>query len=230
MKKDVYKIDNSVEKILQGKQTLFLDQKELLEVKSRLHKQDYNIYYPYKSSDKVILYKNSLPKVSLFQINSYGILRHQDILGAILNLNISSSYLGDIIIDNDKYYFYVLDELSDFIINNLKYIGSNKVSLIKQDVNYLSDYEREYEEIEIIISSNRIDNVLARLINTNRDNVIKIIKNKEVILNYEVLFKNSYTLKDNDIFSIRKYGKYKYLGVINTTKKGKIVVKLLKYK
>ena len=32
-------------------------------------------------------------------------LRHQDILGAILSMNISPSFLGDIIIDNNNYYF-----------------------------------------------------------------------------------------------------------------------------
>ena len=36
-------------------------------------------------------------------------------------------------------------------------------------------------------------------------------------------------LKENDIFSIRKYGKYKFLGEINRTKKGSLVVKYLKY-
>ena len=60
------------------------------------------------NNQKVILYTKDMPKVSLFKINSYKKLRHQDILGSILSLNISSSYLGDIIVDNDNYYFYVI--------------------------------------------------------------------------------------------------------------------------
>ena len=38
--------------------------------------------------------------------------------------------------------------------------------------------------IEIISSSNRIDTVIARLINTSRKNIIEKIKKKEIILNY----------------------------------------------
>ena len=229
MKYDLYKIDNSVEKILNKKHTLFLDNNELNLVKSRLHKNQYNIYYPYKDSEKVILYSNELPKVSLFKINSYNKLRHQDILGGILGLNISSSYLGDIIIDNDNYYFYILSELSEFIKDNLKTIGNNKITIDEINIDTLKDFERKYETIELIVTSNRIDNVISRLINTNRDKVIDKIKNKEVIVNYNILNKNSYLLKSGDIFSIRRYGKYKYIGIVNVTKKDKLVIKCLKY-
>lgn len=229
MKKDIYKIDNSIERLKRDKHTLFLDQKEFLEVKSKLHKNEYQIYYPYKTSEKVILYKSDIPKLSLYKINSYETLKHQEVLGSLLGLNISSSYLGDIIKYKDNFYFYILSDIDNIINNEFKYVGNKKIEIERIDINDLKDYEREYEEIEFIVSSNRVDNVISRLINTNRDNVVDRIKNKEVILNYNILTKNSYFLKDNDIFSIRKYGKYKYVGIINTTKKDKIVVKVLKY-
>ena len=146
-----------------------------------------------------------------------------------MSLNISPSYLGDIIKYNNNYYLYVISDLDNLIENEFKYVGNNKITLEKIDIESLKNYKREYEQIEFIVSSNRIDNVIARLINTNRDKVIDIIKNKDVILNYQVLTKNSYNLKENDIFSIRRYGKYKYIGIKNTTKKDKIVVSVLKY-
>ena len=229
LKKNIYKIDNSVERLLSGKPTLFLDQKEYQNISGKLNKNSYNIYYPYKDSEKIILYKNILPDVSLIEINSYEKLKHSDILGSIMNLNISSSYLGDIIVDNDNYYFYIISDLKNYILENLTLIGNKKVLLKEIDINYLSDYERKYEELEFIVSSNRVDNVIAKLINTSRDNVSDKIKNREVIVNYEELNKSTYTLKEGDIFSIRRYGKYKFVGVVNTTKKNKIVVKCLKY-
>ena len=229
MKKDIYKIDNSIEKLLNNKHTLFLDQKELLDIKSKINKNKYNIYYPNKSSEKVILYKDNIPSVSLYKINSFNELKHQQILGSLMSLNISSSYLGDIIKYQDNFYFYILSDLDNFINEEFKYVGNNKITIEKIELDYLKDYEREYEEMKFIVSSNRIDNVISRLINTNRDKVIDIIKNKDVILNYSILTKNSYNLKENDIFSIRRYGKYKYVGIKNTTKKDKIVVSVLKY-
>ena len=108
-------------------------------------------------------------------------------------------------------------------------MGNNKIVLEQLDIHALDNYERKYEELEFIVSSIRIDNVIAKIINTNRDNVIEKIRNKEVILNYDVLVKNSYFLKEGDIFSIRRYGKYKFVGVVNITKKNRKVVKCLKY-
>ncbi len=229
MKYNIYKIDNSIEKLLKNKHTLFLDQRELNIIRSKLQKQDYNIFFVNKSAEKVILYKKNVPNVSLFKIKSYGKLRHQDILGSILGLNISSSYLGDIIIDQDNYYFYILSDLSDFIKDNLNMIGNNKVSLEMVNCDILKNYERKYEELELIVSSNRLDNVVAKIINTSRENVSKLIKEKKIVLNYNLLNKNSYYLKDNDIFSIGKYGKYKFIGIIKKTKRNKIIIKCLKY-
>lgn len=229
MKKDIYKIENSIEKLLKDKHTLFLDQRELLQVKSKLTKRDYQIYYPNKSAEKVILYKKNIPKVSLIKINTINKLRHQEILGSIMALNLSSSYLGDIIIDNDNYYFYILDDLKEYILNNLISIGNNKVILEEIPISSLEDYERKYEEIEIIVSSTRIDSIISRLINTTRDKVLDKIKNKEVLLNYDTDFKNTYLLKENDIFSIKRYGKYRFVGIKSSTKKDRLIVKILKY-
>ena len=68
MKKDIYKIDNSIELLEVGKPTLFLDSKEFNAIKYRI--KNYNIFKPYKDSEKVILYINELPKVTLFKIES----------------------------------------------------------------------------------------------------------------------------------------------------------------
>ena len=108
-------------------------------------------------------------------------------------------------------------------------VGNKKVSLEEVDLSVLDNYERNYEEKEIIVSSLRIDNIISGIINTSRKVALDKIKNKEVIVNYDVMNKNSYILKENDIFSIRKYGKYKFLGEINKTKKGSLVIKYLKY-
>lgn len=39
--------------------------------------------------------------------------------------------------------------------------------------------------------------------------------------------KNSYVLKENDIFSIGKYDKYKFIGIIKSVKKKNYIVKYL---
>ena len=229
MKSDVYKINNAVEKIKMGKNTQFLDGRELKIVTGKLKKNEYNVYYPYKDSEKVMLYTGKIPKVKLFKIYAVENIRHQDILGSLFALNIDSSYFGDIVLFNDYYYVFVSEDLALYIKDNLKMVGNKKVSLEEVNLSVLDNYERKYEEKEMIISSLRVDNVISGIINTSRKVALDKIKNKEVIVNYDVMNKNSYILKENDIFSIRRYGKYKFVGIVKSTKKNNYIVKYLKY-
>ena len=229
MKLDVYKINNAVEKIKTGKNTQFLDIRELKIVTGKLKKNEYNIYYPYKDSEKVMLYTGKVPKVKLFKIYTVENIRHQDILGSLFSLNIDSSYFGDIVLYNGYYYVFVSKDLALYIKDNLKMVGNKKVSLEEVDLSVLDNYERKYEEKEIIVSSLRIDNIISGIINTSRKVALDKIKNKEVIVNYDVMNKNSYILKENDIFSIRRYGKYKFVGIVKSTKKNNFIVSYLKY-
>lgn len=229
MKSDIYKINNAVEKIKNGKNTLFLDGREFKLVTAKLKKQEYKIYYPYKDSEKVMLYTGKIPNIKLFKIYTVEKLRHQDILGSLFALNIDSSCFGDIVLYNEYYYMFIIEEMALYVKDNLKLIGKSKVDLEEVDLSTLDNYERAYEEHEIIISSLRIDNVVAAIINSSRSKALDKIKNKEVIVNYEVINKNSYILKQDDIFSIRKYGKYKFIGIIKSTKKNNYIVKYLKY-
>lgn len=229
MKSDVYKINNAVEKIKTGKNTQFLDGRELKIVTGKLKKNEYNVYYPYKDSEKVMLYTGKVPKVKLFKIYTVENIRHQDILGSLFALNIDSSYFGDIVLYNDYYYVFVSEDLALYIKDNLKMVGNKKVSLEEVDLSVLDNYERNYEEKEIIVSSLRIDNIISGIINTSRKVALDKIKNKEVIVNYDVMNKNSYILKENDIFSIRRYGKYKFVGIVKSTKKNNYIVRYLKY-
>lgn len=229
MKLDVYKINNAVEKIKTGKNTQFLDIRELKIVTGKLKKSEYNVYYPYKDSEKVMLYTEKIPKVKLFKIYTVENIRHQDILGSLFALNIDSSHFGDIVFYNDYYYVFVSDDLALYIKDNLKMVGNKKVSLEEVNLDVLDNYERKYEEKEMIISSLRIDNVVSGIINTSRKVALDKIKNKEVVVNYDVMNKNSYILKENDIFSIRRYGKYKFVGIVKSTKKNNFIVRYLKY-
>lgn len=229
MKLDVYKINNAVEKIKTGKNTQFLDGRELKIVTGKLKKNEYNVYYPYKDSEKVMLYTGKVPKVKLFKIYTVENIRHQDILGSLFALNIDSSYFGDIVLYNDYYYVFVSDDLALYIKDNLKMVGNKKVSLEEVNLSVLDNYERKYEEKEMIISSLRVDNIISGIINTSRKVALDKIKNKEVVVNYGVMNKNSYILKESDIFSIRRYGKYKFVGIVKSTKKNNFIVRYLKY-
>lgn len=227
--KSNYLIDKHIEKLYRYGYTDFLLPNEFLQVKNKLKKTEYNIYKSYIDSEKVLLYKKVKPEIVLYKIICSEPLRHQDILGTLFSLNLSIYVYGDIIIDGNNYYLFVLSTITNYLESNLTSIKNIPITLKREDLSIIENYQREYQEYEIIVTSLRIDAVISRITGISRTMVISKIKNKEVYLNYEILTNNSYVLKENDIFSIRKYGKYKYNKVIKNTKKDNLIISYHKY-
>lgn len=229
-KQDKILIENVVDKLKKGKHTKFLDERELNVVIPILNKKKifYNIFKTFNDCNYYILYSSIFPKTSILRISCKNDLRHQDIMGSVYNLGIDKDVIGDIIVDeyND---IIVLDYISDYLINNLLKIGKYEVDIAKIDIEERKDYIPQYLTYNKTVVSNRIDVVISKVINTSRSIVEEKIKNKEIFLNYEILKDKDYKLKEGDIFSIRKYGKYKFLKIIKTTKKNNLLIEYLKY-
>lgn len=215
---------------LKNKQaTFFLDPKEMREVQAKLKKTDYSIYYPYKDSEKNILYNKTIPEVLLYEIKVKVPVRHQDILGSIYSTGISHELFGDILIIDDRYYIYILPLVRNYFESNFTMIKDSPVELVNIPLDYLENYERSYERLELIVSSNRIDTVVASICHIGRNNISEMIKKKEIMLNYDFLKDSAYKLKDNDTFSIKRVGKFKFSKVLKQTKSNNYIIEVLKY-
>lgn len=226
----MYLVEKNINKFDNTGNTYFLDPKELKEVKSKLKKNEYNIYYPYKDSEKVILYKDKIPEVLLYEIKVKIPIRHQDILGTLYSLNIDSSLFGDILIIDNHYYIYILPIVRNYFESNFLMIKNSKVELVYINISILENYERSYDSLEFIVSSNRIDTIVSSICHTGRSNISDMIKKKEIMLNYDYLKNTDYKLKEGDTFSIKRIGKFKYMGIIKNTKSDHLIIKVLKYK
>lgn len=226
----MYTVEKNLNKLNHNQPTFFLDPKEQQKLKKKLKKDTYKVYKPYIDSEKNIFYIKEKPRVILYEIKTKVPLKHREILGTLFSLNITSELFGDIIITNNHYYIYILETIAPYIKNNLLMIKNSRIELIERPLETLKDHTKEFEHIEIIASSNRIDTVIARLIQTSRPNILEKIKNKEIILNYDILKNNSYLLKENDIFSIRRYGKFQYIRIKKETKNKNYIIECKKYK
>lgn len=225
----MYEIQKNVTRLDNGQPTFFLDLSEAKEVKRKFGKNKLNIFSPNRDSEKIIYYLDREPEVLLYEIKCSNELRHQDILGTMYSLNISKEMYGDIILNDGRYFIYILKLFQNYFEMNFTKVRNSKIELIELDLDYLKDYERAYEELELIVSSERIDTIVSHLSGTSRAMIKEKVKDKEILLNNELLKNLSYTLKENDTFSIRKIGKFKYIGIIKTTKSGNYIVKILKY-
>ena len=209
--------------------TYFLNPDELKKVSSKLKKNEYYIYKPYLDSEKNILYSSEKPDVLLYEIICHVPLRHQDILGTMYSLNISSDLFGDVLIVNHHYYVYILPIVQNYFETNFLMVKNCHIELKNISLSTLENYEREYEKLEYIVSSLRIDILLARILHVGRESISDIIKKKKVLLNYEILKDSSYKLKEGDVFSIHKIGKFQFTGIIKNTKSNHFIVEIKKY-
>ena len=225
----MYFIEKNINKLYQEGYTFFLNPKELLDITNHLKKNSYYIYKPYDECEKCLIYKDNIPEIILYEIDSPIILKHSDILGTLFSLQIDEHLFGDIIIWNNHYYFYTFKYMNTFFEMELKKIRNANITLIEKDIHILSEYHPDFEEITIINSSLRIDSVIAKIIRTNRDTVKDLIKDKKIVYNYELLKDSSKTINENDTFSIRKYGKYKFIKIEGNTKKDNLILKVYKY-
>ena len=228
-KKDYYITEKNINRIKRNEPSYFLDPNTYKEVIKKIKKEDYHIYYPYKDSDKVIIYTKELPKIRLLEILSYEKITHREIMGSLFGLQIDSGLFGDIIITNNHYYIMVLEQIYSLIINEYNMVGNKHIKLKEVPLSTLDNYERTYQELELIVSSLRIDNVISSIIGTSREAIKKKFQDDEIILNYETCHKINYVLKENDVFSIRKYGKYRFINIIKQSKKGHYLIRCNKY-
>lgn len=209
--------------------TNFLTIREFNDVKKRLKKNEYEIYECFKDSSKVILYKKNIPDIKLYKINTKVNIRHQDILGYLYSLGIKEETFGDVIKYQDEFYIFILPIIKDYLIYNFTKIKNSDVELIECSIELKDKFKIEYEELNFIVSSLRLDNVISTICHESRSSSIEKFKNKEITMNYNNEVKPTYNLRENDIFSIKRYGKYKYIEIIKNTKKGGFIIKILKY-
>lgn len=155
-------------------------------------------------------------------------LNHRDILGAVLNLGIDRSKIGDIIVDEKESYLFCSSSISDFIIDQLTRIKHTVVyATLIENKNF--NYKPNLKPITGTVSSVRLDSILALAFKGSRSSLSGLIAGGKVFVNSKNILSNSYILKENDIVSVRGYGRFIFDGVINQTKKGRYSVRVLLY-
>lgn len=191
------------------------------------------IFYPEKLKEQFIEknYNNIMQIIEIILPSKLqGSYTHRDYLGGLMKLGIKREKIGDIIVFNEGANIIVLNEIIDFVSNNITSLTRFSKSKIQiKKIEDLHEQEIKREEIQIIVSSPRIDNIVAELARTSRTKAEEIITSGRVFVNFENILKTSKILKEADILTIRGNGRFKMLEVIGSTKKGRIIIKIEKY-
>lgn len=155
-------------------------------------------------------------------------LNHRDYLGAIINLGITRNKIGDILVTEDFAYFFCIESICGYIIENLTKIKHTFVKcIVVSDVDF--NYEPSFQEIRGSIASLRLDNVIALGFAGSRSHLISYIEEGKIAVNGRIITSNAYNIKPGDIISVRGLGKIKFISGLSSTKKGRLMVLINKY-
>ncbi len=149
-------------------------------------------------------------------------LSHKDFLGALLNLGIKRSKVGDILLYEDYSALVVKSEISDFILLNLEKIGNKNISLEEMDLENLTTPNLKYKDMDEFIASTRLDIVISSAYNLSRIESSKLIKSGRVKVNWKEINKPSIELEKGDVISTRGYGRAILYSLEGLSKKGRI--------
>lgn len=156
-------------------------------------------------------------------------LSHRDYLGAILNLGVERSVLGDIVIRGKKAWIYVLENAAEFIREHLCKVRHTDVAVSLPDAEMIPELKPVLQEISVNIASERLDSIVAALTKVSRSQISEFFTREYVTLNGRIVTQISKTPRPGDVITIRGYGKAIYDGITGHSKKDRLYVTLRKY-
>ena len=156
-------------------------------------------------------------------------LEHRDYLGAILNLGIERSKVGDILVVGKSAYFFAHISLASFIIEELKRISHTSVLVSLPEKDQEFSFPIKHKVIRGTVASVRLDNLLSLAFSVSRNRFTDVIEAGKVFVNGRLITNNAYKIKDGDIISVRGMGKAQYMGVQSTTRKNRLTVIIHRY-
>lgn len=119
--------------------------------------------------------------------------------------------------------------MSDYVKSQISKVGRIGVKVADADLSKLPQ-GRGFEEKTYIVSSLRLDNIVAAVCKLSREKTRTVIMSDSACVNFEETKNVSLNLKENDVFTIRGKGKFVLKSILGTTGKGRIRISVIHYK
>ena len=117
-------------------------------------------------------------------------LSHRDFLGALMNLGIERSILGDIKVGEKQAYLFCMDSMAEFICENLTQVKHTHVKCAITEEYHIVPEEAPMQVI-IQVQSLRVDAVLAKVYNMSREKSLELFRTGKVYVDGRLCENNS---------------------------------------
>jgi RNA-binding protein YlmH len=141
-----------------------------------------------------------------------------------MSLGIERNTFGDIVVEDNLITIFVSKEISEYLIKNLSMISHQRMNW-----EILSSFKQSNikEEVKTInVASMRLDAVVAKSINVGRSEAVEIINSGNVLINHKQCLNITHNVKEQDILSIRKFGRIEILEIVGLSKKNRTIVEI----
>lgn len=169
----------------------------------------YNLWGGYEEAERKIIVIGEKTNFSNFicalRITSHSgkPLSHRSILGSVLGLGVKREMVGDILTGDSFADVIVMENIKEFLENELKFVGREKVSVEEIDTNEIQKLEESGKEILASVSSLRLDSMISAGFGIAREKSSILIKGEAVKLNHVITKSATKQVKEGDLISVR---------------------------
>lgn len=170
--------------------------------------------------------------ISAIKITGSGFktLSHRDFMGSLLSLGVERNMLGDIIVQSEsEALVFAMESIVPFILSELEKIGRDGVRCSRIPLSPTEEAERTYEEMTVLVSSMRLDGIVNQLTGEGRSASAEYIEKGLVDHNYFTASNVSAEVKEDDVISVRGFGKFIIGRADGNTRSGRVRLKCRKY-
>ncbi|MGT2738895.1 RNA-binding protein [Streptococcus pantholopis] len=213
----------------------FLDPRQVFILKSIVGQTELNCfvssdYYPMEYARVIIapdyyVFDFLDFQISLFEIvynSKFNQLTHAQIMGSLLHrLGIRRTVIGDIVVEPGRAQLMVDRSMAAYFLTNVTKIAKVTVKLKETSFDNLIHSQQESEETDILVSSMRLDKIIAAVLKISRSQVLKLVEADKVKVNYALAGKSSDLLKTDDLVSVRGFGRFTLVKENGRSKSGK---------
>ena len=153
-------------------------------------------------------------------------LTHRDVLGALMGAGLRRDAIGDIYVGENECDFFVLSELTAYLLDNLTSAGRSALRVERRSLDQVQRPPQKLREQRVTVSSMRLDGILASAFHLSRADAVQAIHAGRVTRNDLPCLKPDRLLEQGDVIALRGKGKLKLLALGGETKKGRQAVNI----
>lgn len=159
--------------------------------------------------------------------NKFRELYHKDFLGTIMSLGMKREIMGDLIVKNSICFGVIVDEKYGIIEQEVKKIGNVPVKFEKIVEDEIP--QSEFKTETLLVSSLRLDSFVSSVTGLSRQKSVDELEKGNILLNYNIEKDKSAEIKEGDILTVKKVGKFKFEEIKGESKKNKIRINVKKF-